>query len=140
MQRWLGKREAGFHAFSEEPDLAIEALDRARRLSPFDPLGFLNSAGLAIAHLAARQFEQAAKWASRALSDQPRLTNALRVKIVANAHLGRLDEARTDVNRMLVLDPGLTITRYRALSAHYMALEILDLYVVGLRLAGLPEG
>jgi hypothetical protein len=42
----------------------------------------------------ARRFEQAIDWADRSLHNQPRHITAIRIKIVANAHLGRLDEAR----------------------------------------------
>jgi hypothetical protein len=38
-----------------------------------------------------------------------------RAKIVANAHLGRLNEARAELRRMLAIDPRLTITGYRML-------------------------
>jgi hypothetical protein len=39
---------------------------------------------------------------------------------------------------MLTIDPKLTIAGFRDL-AHYVAPEFLELYVTGLRLAGLPE-
>jgi hypothetical protein len=39
---------------------------------------------------------------------------------------------------MLAIDPKLTIAGYRAY-AHFFAPEVLELFVAGLRLAGLPE-
>ena len=45
----------------------------------------------------------------------------------------------TELSRMLTIDPKLTIAGFRDL-AHYLAPEVLELYVTGLRLAGLPEG
>jgi len=63
----------------------------------------------------------------------------MRVKVCANAHLGRLDEAHAELARLLAIDPRLTIARVRALGVSY-APEYLELYVAGLRLAGLPEG
>ena len=121
-----------------QPEAAIEAIERARRLSPFDPRTFLYAQNIAIAHLAARRFEVAIEWADRALHDQPRTVGAMRVKIAANAHLGRLDEARAELARLLAIDPKLTIARYRAY-AHFYAPEVRELHVTGLRLAGLPE-
>ncbi len=126
------------HARREEPEAAIEALGQALRLSPFDPLGYLFAAGLAEAHIAARRFEQAIEWADRALHDQPRFMGSIRLKIVANAHLGRLDEARAELARYLPKDPGLTIGGWRAALAPSMAPELLELYCSGLRLAGVP--
>jgi len=133
---WLAR--ANIHALRSQPEAAIEALERARRLSPFDPLGFHYAVNTAIAHLAARRFEQAIEWADRALHDQPRSVAAMRVKVAANAHLGRLDKARAELSRMLAIDPKLTIAGFRN-QAHFMAPEVLELYVTGLRLASLPE-
>jgi adenylate cyclase len=130
---------AWIHALRNQPEAAIEACDRARRLSPFDPLGYWSAFGLAMAHLVAQRFEQAIEWANRALNDQPRLISALRVKAVANAHLGRLDEARAALARLLAIDPKFTIAAGRALLAA-AAPEFLEIYLNGLRLAGLPEG
>jgi tetratricopeptide (TPR) repeat protein len=107
-------------------------------LSPFDPFTPFYAANIARAHLAARRFEQAIEWADRALHDQPRNVAAMRVKVAANAHLGRLDEARVELSRALTIDLKLTIARYREY-ARYMAPEVLQLFVTGLRLAGLPE-
>jgi adenylate cyclase len=129
-----------FHALRNQPAAAIEAFDRALRLSPFDPLGYFNAAGLAYAHLAARRFGEAIQWADRALHDQPRFIMSIRAKIVANAHLGRLEEARTELARMLAIDPRLTIAAWRAFATPATAPEFLELYITGLRLAGLPEG
>ena len=126
------------HALRNQPEAAIEACDRARRLSPFDALGYYNAQGMAIAHLGARRFEEAIEWADRTLHDQPRLATALRIKIVANAHLGRLDEARAELGRLLTIDPNVTIAAVRGFAAS-VAPEFLELYLAGLRLAGLPE-
>ena len=126
------------HALRNQPEAAIEAIECARRLSPFDPYTFLYAFSVAIAHLAARRFEQAIEWVDRALHEQPRMVPAMRVKVVANAHFGHLDEARAELSRMLALDPKLTIAGFREY-AHFYAPEVLELYVTGLRLAGLLE-
>jgi len=131
-----------------QPEPAIEALERALRLSPFDPPGFVNATWLAQAHLAARSFEKVIEWADRALPDQPRFIAAVRVKIIALAYLCRLDEAHAELGRMLALYPGLTIATFRpttasrAVSASVMPHsmpwrnpEHRELYLSGLRLA-----
>ncbi len=127
------------HALRNRPEAAVDALDRALRLSPFDPLGYVNAMGLAIAHLAAGRFELVVEWADRALHDQPRMAPAKRLKIIGNSYLGRLDEARAAVGRLLAIDPRATIATWRPMSASF-APEIVEFYVTGLRLAGLPEG
>jgi adenylate cyclase len=133
---WMAR--GNIHASRNQPEVAIEAIERARRLSPFDPYTFLYAFTIAVAHFAARRFEQAAEWADRALHDQPRLASAMRLKVAALAHLGHLDEARAELRRLLAIDPKVTIAGYRAY-AHFLAPEILELQVTGLRFAGLPE-
>jgi TolB-like protein len=126
------------HALRNQPEAAIAAIERARCLSPFDPYSAFYAVTIAIAHLAARRFEQAIEWADLTLLDQPRFVVAMRVKIVALAHLGHLDAARAELSRVLATDPKLTIVGFRAY-ARFMGPEVLELYVAGLRLAGLPE-
>jgi len=133
---WLAR--GIIHASRNQPEAAIAAVERARRLSPFDPYSAFYAVTIAIAHLAARRFEQAIEWADRALQEQPRMVQTMRVKIVALAHLGRLDEARAELGRVLAIDPELTIAGFRAYGRS-SAPEVLELYVTGLRLAGLPE-
>jgi adenylate cyclase len=110
------------------------------RLSPLDPLSYLNAAGLALAHLTAGRFEDAIEWAKRALDDQPRLTYSVRAMIVANVQLGRLDDARAELGRLLALQPGFTIAKYRSIyTRSAMSADLIELFVASLRSAGLPE-
>ena len=133
---WLFR--GSIHALRNQPEAAIEAIERARRLSPFDRHASGYDVNIAVAHLVARRFEQAIEWADRALHDQPRTVAGMRAKVVALAHLGRLDAAGTELSRALAVQPKLTIAGFRE-QAVYQAPEVLELYVDGLRLAGLPE-
>jgi len=127
-------------AWRSQPDIAIEAFQRAIRLSPLDPLGYMFLGGLAFAHFVARRFEEAVEWADRCLRDQPRFSSILRVKIASHSHLGQVEEAREWLPRLLQLQPGLTIARCQAFyAAMLMPAEIVRLHVEGLRKAGLPE-
>jgi len=124
-----------------QPNPAIQALQQAMRLSPFDPLGFFFAAGLAFVHLVAGRHEEAIEWADRTLQAQPRYIIAMRLKLVCLAHLGRTEEARDWLARVLVLQPGLTVAAWKA-SITTMSIfspELLALYVEGLRKAGVPE-
>jgi adenylate cyclase len=122
-----------------QPSLAIEALEHAMRLSPLDPLGFFFKGGLALAHLAAGQYEEAAKWSNRCWHEYPRYRTALRLNIVSCAHLGRVGEARSGVKRLLDLDPASTITRFIRGGTGYYPPETMAICVEGYRKAGLPE-
>jgi adenylate cyclase len=108
------------------------------RLSPFDPLGYMFSGGLAFAYLTGRQFEDAADWADRCLQEQPRFSSAIRVKVASCTHIGRIAEARDWLGRLLDLQPGFTIAKHKAY-ANYISPETLEILAEGLRKAGLPE-
>ena len=134
---WFVRGIVSYH--ENRPDRMIEAFSRAMRLSPFDPLGFLFASGIAIAHLIARRYEEAIEWADRSLREVPRYESALRNRVVACAQLGRIEEARDGLKRLLEITPGLTIARYKGLNDAIHPPEIIDLYIDGLRKAGLPE-
>jgi tetratricopeptide (TPR) repeat protein len=125
--------------YQNQPSKAIEALQRAMRLSPLDPFGYMFSGGLAFAHFIAGQYEEALEWAERCLQEQPRFSSAISIKVVSCAHLGRIEEMRDWLSRMLALRPGLTIAGWKARVMRYFSPEILALYVEGFRKAGLPE-
>ena len=118
---------------------AIDAFERAIRLSPLDPLGYLFTGGLAFAHFAARRYGEAMKWTDRALGEQPRFPPAVRLRVALCGHLGRLDERNRWLQRMLDLDTGLTIASFQASIETYLPPDIRANYIEGLRLAGLPE-
>ena len=136
----LGWFASGAVSYREnQPDRAIEAFQRAMRLSPLDPLAHYFTGGLAMAHVIAGRYEEAIEWADRSLRELPRYESALRNRIVACAQLGRIDEARDGLRRLLEITPEVTIARYKALYKVTHPPKIIDLYVEGLRKAGLPE-
>jgi adenylate cyclase len=87
-----------------------------------------------MAHLAAGRYGEAIEWADRSLAAQPYYRPALRVKAICCAYLGRIEEARDWVSRVLELEPGLTIARFKT-----FAPKFLTRHVEALRKAGLPE-
>src|SRR5262249_57487394 len=70
------------HAVRNEPEAAIEAIERARRLSPFDRHASGYAVNIAVAHLVARRFEQAIEWVDPALHDQPRPVVGMPAQVV----------------------------------------------------------
>jgi adenylate cyclase len=132
---WLAKGWIASH--QNQPCPAIEAFEHAIRLSPLDPLGSYFSGGLALANLAAGRYEKASDWADRALREMSRSTLSIRTKMVSCAHLGRIDEAREWLGRLLDIQPASTIGAWKAVT--FLPPEIVAKYVEGLRKAGLPE-
>jgi TolB-like protein/tetratricopeptide (TPR) repeat protein len=125
--------------FRNEPDPAIEALQRAMRLSPLDPEGPGVKSGLAGAHLVAGRYEEALEWADRSLHEQPHFSPALRVKVVSLTQLGRIEEARDCLQSLLERQPGLTIAWYRRYGVRFLPPETLAVIIEAMRKAGLPE-
>jgi len=125
--------------FQDRPDQAIEALERAIRLNPLDPWGGRAfRSPLAMAHFAAGRYEDAIRWADRALAAQPDYRPALRIKAACSAYLDRMEEARDWLGRVLEIEPGLTITRLKALMPQFSP-QLMARFAEGLRKAGLPE-
>jgi TolB-like protein/class 3 adenylate cyclase len=136
---WLA---SGFVSIAEnQPQRAIEAFGCAIRLSPLDPWGGrVFTLGMALAHFAARQYEEASSWADRALAAQPDFRPAMCVKASSCVYLGRTEEAHDWVNRALRLRPGWSISRIKqALRPNMPHEEVLARYAHALRKAGVPE-
>jgi adenylate cyclase len=123
--------------YRNQPGLAIESFQRAIRLSPFDPHSWDFAAGLAHAHLLAGRYEEALEWAEQSLRELPNFAPTIRTMVVSCAHLGRIAEARAWLERLLELQPGLTIAKVKASAAY--SPEHQSMRVEGFRKAGLPE-
>jgi len=136
---WMVRGYISF--YQVRPGPAVEAFERAMRLSPLDPLGYLFTAGLGFAHLAQGRYEEAVQWVDRSLRELPRYGASIRIKVVLCVRLGRIEEARYWLGRMLELQPGMTIAWFKEYAAAMrFPAEFFALYVEALRTAGLPEG
>ena len=126
-------------AWTGDDAIAVEQANRALRLSPFDPLIFLPYIGLAYAHFAAGRFEETVAAASLATQSNPRFTVPQILHAAALGSLDRGEDAKTVVQRLLELQPGLTVAG-AILSARYVNPENIAALANALRRAGLPEG
>jgi adenylate cyclase len=125
-------------AWKGDDAIAVEQANRGLRLSPFDPLIYLPYVGLAYAHFAAGRFEETVAAASLATQSNPRFTVPQILHTAALANLDRSEDAKTAVQRLLELQPGLTVAT-AILSARYVNPENIAALENGLRRAGLPE-
>lgn len=119
--------------------VAVDAGNRAIRLSPLDPLCYIYKFSVALAYLGARQYQDAEVWIDAALREQPRFHASFRVKVALCGLLGRNEEARDWLGRLLDLQPGLTIAAWAAHVATFLNAETKALMIEGLRQAGLPD-
>ena len=120
----------------DQPEIAIEHLARAMRLSPLDLAFHAMQTGTAFAHLRAGRYGDALVWAEKAMRSQPNSADAAQALAMAKAAAGDLEAARNAMERVLQLDPGRRISSAvaRPLSPERRA-WITDL----LRKAGMPE-
>ncbi|WP_292372668.1 winged helix-turn-helix domain-containing protein [Mesorhizobium sp.] len=85
---------AFIEAFSGNARIGIEASDRARELSPFDPFLTANQAARALALLRLGKAEEAAAWAMRAMHHPNAHAHMRRIAALSLAAAGRIDEAK----------------------------------------------
>ncbi len=85
---------AFIHAQSGDPDTAIACADRARQLSPFDPLLFGLLGARALALLRQERFAEAAHWATQAAARPNAHPHILGIAAVSLALAGELDAAQ----------------------------------------------
>src|SRR6266576_4348003 len=90
-----------------EPDVAIEHVARAMRLSPLDPILFRMQGATASAHFFAGRYDEASSWVQKALQENPNSQQALRVAAASHALAGRLENARKSLARMHLLNSAL---------------------------------
>jgi adenylate cyclase len=127
-------------ALSGQADAALEAVNRAMRLSPQDPFNafYLYFAGLA--HHTAERYAEALACSQKILRERPMHFSARRLAAACYAALGQLNEARATISDVLRLQPNSSIKREAYGWGAFARKSDLDRYVAGLRAAGLPEG
>jgi adenylate cyclase len=126
-------------AWNGDDAIAVEHAQRAIRLSPFDPLRYLPYVGLAYAHFAAGRFEGTVAAASLATQANPRFIVPIILHAAALGSLDRREDATTVVQRLLELQPGITVAT-AILSARYVESKNIAPLANALRRAGLPGG
>ena len=94
-----------FKVWLGEPDVAIDRIGRALRLSPLDPYTFLMQNATAYAHFIAGRYADAAASAEAALRDRPDHLSGLRVLAASSAMLGLQEQAGKAMKRIRELDP-----------------------------------
>jgi adenylate cyclase len=117
---------------------AVRSFERAIRMSPVDPQLHQSLAGMGMAFVELRRFEEAVATVKRALRQNPSYSPAYRCLASAFAHLGRDAEAREAAARMLETDPAFTISSWIA-RVPVFGQSGWKVLIEGLRKAGLPE-
>ena len=120
-----------------EPEVGIERLARAMRLSPNDPdIGAMKS-GTASAHFIAGRYAEALSWAKSAMRDRPTFIIPLCVVAASAALAGQLPEAEKAIASLRQLEPTVRISSLKG-QIPTIARDFAK-FAEGLRKAGLPE-
>ncbi len=131
---WMAR---GWSSFAQ-PDLAIDALERAMRLSPLDRLSRTFCTGIAYAHIAAGRYGEALDWAERTLRIEPDYSGGLLTKAIACTQLGLAEPAHAAIQQLMDAAPWRTAGNIRLFSRLFSP-EVATICLESLRKAGLPE-
>ncbi len=114
----------------------IELIEQAMRLNPHYSFFYSTVRGQIAFQL--KRFEEAATAFEAAVNRNPQFPMAHQFLAATYARLGRIEDAEWEAGELLTLLPDFTLSAERA-RAPYKREEDLDLYIEGLRKAGLPE-
>lgn len=134
---WALSRLGWLEAYAERTEPALEYFERARRLSPLDPLMFNNYVGMASAYQGAGEYDKCIEYFHRALQERPQAFWIYRSLAPAFVSAGRMDEAKAAYAILMQHYPNLTRKRFReamAFSDEFMAEKLR-----GLEILGMPE-
>jgi adenylate cyclase len=131
------------YAYAGDKRLAIAHLELALRLNPVSQNANFYFR-YALAHFTAGEHEAVAEWTEKTLRLRPHYSAALRYRAASLGLLGRLEEGRETVRRLLELVPNFTITRARRhiefdMNNVFKTPGIADSLYEGLRRSGVPE-
>jgi Flp pilus assembly protein TadD len=125
-------------AVNGNPVEGRKLIERALRLNPRHPHGWLMSMSMVLTCIAERTFEEATTWAEKALTQNRHSPVVLRALVVALVHSGRTERAKEVVQQLLTVEPQLTVQAWRA-GIGIRDDAFITTYADGLRKAGVPE-
>ena len=125
-------------AWDCKPDAAIEAVDRAMRMSPHDPFNAVHLLTAGTAHFVAQRYAEGVACERKALQERPRLVAALRMLAACYTGLDRLNEAQAAISEVLSFEPGSSMKKLSERPGFTRSGDQ-ERFIGALRKAGLPE-
>lgn len=129
---------AAFHGVCGDFQAAHEAFERARALSPRDPLLAFWRGGYGIGAFNTGAYETCLENARAGLRETPGYASLLRQETASLAMLDRMDDARNALRRLLEQMPGLTVGQVRGI-VPFRNPDDQEIWLDALRRAGLPD-
>ena len=127
------------YAYEGRLDDAISQFESAIQLSPHDPFRWAFYSYRSLAHLFRREFADAATWARRSVQIPKALYWAYAHLVSALGHLGDQNQTRLALADLKRVKPEFTVSFARERLFYLKREEQLDLYLDGLRKAGVAE-
>ena len=125
------------YLFGGQAAEALRSFERSIRLNPLDPMLYMTLAGMGIAFIELRRFDEAVAVARKAARQNQTYATTYRCLASALAHLGREAEVQKAVSRLLELEPNFRISEWVKRGAQWHRHN--KLMIEGIRKAGLPE-
>lgn len=120
------------------PEMTVERATHAMRLSPQDPQQFAMLGILAIGHYFMGNHDEAHSCSEAALRDNPKFLLAACICAANAAHLGRPEETKKAMTRLLKLDPDMRASNLEGFIAFQRPQEA-ERWLNDLTKAGLPK-
>jgi DNA-binding SARP family transcriptional activator/TolB-like protein/Tfp pilus assembly protein PilF len=130
---------AATYCYIGEPDTALQRLERYAELASPDLYFSYFETVYTMAYTFRGDYEMAALVGRRAVKSNPNFVNGYKPLIASLGHLGRRNEAQTYIRKLLALEPNFTVRRFGQVYPIKKTSDR-DRYMVGLHLAGVPEG
>jgi len=125
------------YCYIGDPKTALDRLERYRELAPTHLYASFFENALTIAYAFNGDYERAVMVGRRVVKANPDFVAAYKPLIAALGHLGRRDEAKVYIGKLLALEPDFTVERF---GRDYPIKQASDRrrYLKGLLLAGVP--
>jgi tetratricopeptide (TPR) repeat protein len=123
-------------AYEGRLDEAIEQFEIAVKLSPHDPFRWAFYSYRSLAHLFRGEFDDAAAWARKSVRIPNAQYWAQAHLVAALGHLGNAEQAQTAVDELLETKPEFSVAFAREHLFYLKREEQMDLYLEGLKKAG----
>ncbi len=126
------------YCYIGEPAAAMQRLSRYRDLAPFDPYSCFFEAAFSLPYFFSGDYEQAVLVGRGAVRSNPEFSAGYKPLIAALGHLGRRDEAKPYIDKLLSLEPHFTVAHFGR-THPIKRVQDRKRYMRGLLLAGVPK-
>jgi tetratricopeptide (TPR) repeat protein len=126
------------YCYAGKPGFALDRLRQYRTMIPVNPPHPWTQNIFSVAYMFSGNYEKAVEFSRPMTKSAPTFVNAYKPLIASLGHLGRAEEAKPYVDKLLALEPNFSIERFgKVYPIKYESDR--EHYMKGLRLAGVPE-